>query len=145
MLILNFRSDYVTFLRNVRNGHFGRKARKQHNNISCADDNYKNRDQKTTADCRNSRERSELQLLCRYNSCKAVADNGEGWKTAFRITKKSRLTSLIQWIQESGRVSELRLLSFYINLSFLSCPDLNLINNWIHFDKDEKLGVGGKG
>ena len=22
---------------------------------------------------------------------------------------------------------------------------MNLINNWIHFDKDEKLGVGGKG
>ena len=56
-----------------------------------------------------------MQLLCRYNSCKAVADNGEGWKIAYRITKKSRLTSLIQWIQESGRVSELRLLSFYID------------------------------
>ena len=59
--------------------------------------------------------RSELQLLCRYNSCKAVADNGEGWKIAFRITKKSRLTSLIQWIQESGKVSELKLLSCYMN------------------------------
>ena len=62
-----------------------------------------------------NREHSELQLLCRYNSCKAVADNGEWWKTAFRITRKSRLTSLIQWIQESGRVSELKLLSFYID------------------------------
>ena len=30
-------------------------------------------------------------------------------------------------------------------LASLSCPELNLINNWIHFDKDEKLGVGGKG
>ena len=25
-----------------------------------------------------NREHSELQLLCRYNSCKAVANNGEG-------------------------------------------------------------------
>ena len=111
---LNFRSDYLTFLRNVRNGHFGRKARKQHNNISCADDNYENRDQKTTADYKNTREGSELQLLCRHNSCKAVADSGEGWRTAFRIKKKSRLTSLIQWIRESGGVSELRLLFFYV-------------------------------
>ena len=62
-----------------------------------------------------NRERSELQLLCRYNSCKAVANNGEGWKTAFRVTEKSNLTCLIQWIQESGRVSGLKLLSFYIN------------------------------
>ena len=58
---------------------------------------------------------SELQLLCRYNSCKAVANNGEGWKTAFQVTEKSSLTCLIQWIQESGRVSGLKLLSFYIN------------------------------
>ena len=114
-LFLNFRSDYVIYLRNVRNGHFGKEVEEKHNNINCADDNYENRDQKTTADCRNSREGSELQLLCRYNSCKAVADNGEGWRTAFRIKKKSRLTSLIQWIQESGRVSELRLLAFYKN------------------------------
>ena len=27
---------------------------------------------------RNSRNQSELQLLCRYNSCKAVANNGDG-------------------------------------------------------------------
>ena len=70
---------------------------------------------KTTADCRNSSEHSELQLLCRYNSYKAVADNGEGWRAAFRIKKKSRLASLIQRIQESGRVSGLKLLTFYIN------------------------------
>ena len=64
---------------------------------------------------RKTEQRSELQLLCGYNKCKAVANNGEGWRTAFRITKKSRLTSLIQWIQESERVSGLKLLSFYIN------------------------------
>ena len=58
---------------------------------------------------------------------------------------KLNLRSLIHWIQESGRVSGLELLAFYINFSFLSCPELNLINNWIHFHKDEKLGVGGKG
>ena len=33
----------------------------------------------------------------------------------------------------------------YEFLASLSCPELKLINNWIHFDKDEKLGVGGKG
>ena len=33
----------------------------------------------------------------------------------------------------------------FILLASLSCPELNLINNWIHFDKDEKLGVGRKG
>ena len=37
---------------------------------------------KTTTNCKSSRDRSELQLLCRYNSCKTVANNGEGWKTS---------------------------------------------------------------
>ena len=113
--ILNFRSVDVTFLRNVRNGHFGRKAKRKQNNISCDSKKNKNCDGKTTTNHGIDRERSELQLLCRYNSCKAVASNGEGWKTAFRVTEKSSLTCLIQWIQESGRVSGLRLLSFYIN------------------------------
>ena len=113
--ILNFRSDDVTFLRNVRNGHFGRKAKKKLNNISSDCEKNGNCGQETTTNQGVDRERSELQLLCRYNSCKAVANNGEGWKTAFRITEKSSLTCLIQWIQESGRVSGLKLLSFYIN------------------------------
>ena len=64
---------------------------------------------------RETEDRSELQLLCRYNSCKAVVNNSEGWKPAFRITEKSSLTCLIQWIRESGGVSGLRLLSFYMN------------------------------
>ena len=71
-------NDDVIFLRNVRGGHFDKKRERKHNNISCADDNNDNRDLKTAADCRNIRERSELQLLCCYNSCKAVANNGEG-------------------------------------------------------------------
>ena len=33
----------------------------------------------------------------------------------------------------------------YELLASLSCPDLKLINDRIHFGKDEKLGVGGKG
>ena len=61
---------------------------------------------------RETEDRSELQLLCRYNSCRAVANNSEGWKPAFRITEKSSLTCLIQWIRESGRVSGLKLSSF---------------------------------
>ena len=113
--ILNFRSDDVTFLRNVRNGHFGRKAKKNQNNISSDCEKNGNCGQETTTNQGVDRERSELQLLCCYNSCKAVANTGEGWKTAFRITEKSSLTCLIQWIQESERVSGLKLLSFYIN------------------------------
>ena len=31
--------SHVTILRNVQNGHFGRKAKKQHNNDSSDDDN----------------------------------------------------------------------------------------------------------
>ena len=39
--------------------------------------------------------RSELQLLCRYNSCKAVADNGEGWKiTDYEEVKINELDSV---------------------------------------------------
>ena len=113
--ILNFRSDDVTFLRNIRNGHFGKRAKKKQNNISSDCEKNGNCGQETTTNQGVDRERSELQLLCRYNSCKAVANNGEGWKTAFRVTEKSSLTCLIQWIQESGRVLGLKLLSFYIN------------------------------
>ena len=90
--ILNFRSDDVTFLRNVRNGHFGKEVKEKQNNISSDCEKNENSDQETTTNHGADRERSELQLLCRYNSCKAVANNGEGWKTAFRITEKSSLT-----------------------------------------------------
>ena len=43
---LNFRSGYVTFLRNVRNGHFGKKNEEKQNNISSADDKYENCEKK---------------------------------------------------------------------------------------------------
>ena len=46
--ILNFRSDDVTILRNVENGHFGKKAKKQHNYDSCTDENNEDCDRKTT-------------------------------------------------------------------------------------------------
>ena len=35
-----------------------------------------------------SRDRSELQRLCRYHRCKAIHANGEGWKPAFRRGNK---------------------------------------------------------
>ena len=35
-----------------------------------------------------SRDRSELQRLCRYNRCKAIHTNGEGWKQAFQRGNK---------------------------------------------------------
>ena len=69
-------------MRNDRHGHFDRKPEEKHNNISCDSVNNGNCDGETTTNCRSSRDRSELQLLCRYNSCKAVANNGEGWKTS---------------------------------------------------------------
>ena len=64
----------------------------RHNNISCDSENDENCDWKTTTKNRSNRDRSELQLLCRYNSCKAVANNGEGWKTAFRKENKSLIS-----------------------------------------------------
>ena len=44
--ILKIRSDDVTFLRNVRNGHFGKEVKEKHNNISCADEKYENCEKK---------------------------------------------------------------------------------------------------
>ena len=84
--ILNFRSDDVTFLRNAETAIFNKKRERKHNNISCADENNFYLRLRTVRKSRlendnelqNSRERSELQLLCCYNSCKAVANNGEG-------------------------------------------------------------------
>ena len=76
-------------------------------------------------DCRNSRDRSELQLLCRYNSCKAVVNNGEGWKTAFRKEDKS-LISPDSGIRR-GLGTE-TFINLYKLLASLLCPELNLIN-----------------
>ena len=40
---------------------------------------------------RSNRDSSELQLLCRYNSGKAVANNGEGWKSSQKVSLGSTL------------------------------------------------------
>ena len=40
-------TDWHT-LRNVRNGHFGKKAKKQHNNDSCTDEDNEDCDRITT-------------------------------------------------------------------------------------------------
>ena len=56
---------------------------------------------------------------CNYCAATIVArplrTTVKGKKPAFRIRRISRLTSLIQGIQESGRLSELKLLACYIN------------------------------
>ena len=56
---------------------------------------------------------------CNYCAATIVArplrTTMKGKKPAFRIRQKSRLTSLIQRIQESGRVSGLKLLLTHIN------------------------------
>ena len=56
---------------------------------------------------------------CNYCAATIVArplrTTVKGEKPAFRIRKKSRLTSLIHWIQESGRVSGLKLLLTRVN------------------------------
>ena len=62
---------------NGKNRHFGRKPEENQNNNSCDSDNYDNCDRKTTTNSRVSRDRSELQRLCRCSRCKAVHNNGE--------------------------------------------------------------------
>ena len=94
---------------------FWHRTEIKNNNISCDSDNDEDCDWKTTTNCRVSRDGSELQLLCRYNSCKAVANNSEGLKTAFRKENKSGL----------GTETYSILHKF---LASLSCPELNLIN-----------------
>ena len=86
---------------------------------------------------------------CNYCAATIVArplqTTVKGKKPAFRIRKKSRSTGLIQRIQESGRVSGRKILLTHMNFIILSCPDLNLVDIWISFDKDEVLRVGGGG
>ena len=79
--ILNFRSDDVTFLRNAKTAILTKNERENTTTTLVAltrttlSKLKKSKLKKTTT---NYRERSELQLLCCYNSCKAVANNGEG-------------------------------------------------------------------
>ena len=96
----------------------------KHNNISCDSDNDENCYWKTTTNCRSSRDRSELQLLCRYNSCKAVANNGEGWKTALREEDKGLITPDSRIRRGLGTGTFIIL---YKLLASLLCPELNLI------------------
>ena len=74
---------------------------------------------------RSNRDSSELQLLCRYNSGKAVANNGEGWKTAFREEDKGLITpeSRIQRGLGTGTF-----IILYKRFASLLCPELNFIN-----------------
>ena len=74
---------------------------------------------------RSDRDHSELQLLCRYNSCKAVANNGEGWKTAFRKENKSLISPDSRIRRGLGTGTYIIL---YKLLASLLCPELNLIN-----------------
>ena len=63
--------------------------------------------------------------MCRYNSCKAVANNGEGWKTVFRKEDKSLISP------DSGMRRGLgtgTFINLYKLLASLSCLELNLIN-----------------
>ena len=111
--ILNFRSGDVTFLRNAKTAIFTKNEGKNRTTLSAITNSTKSR-LEINEELPNSRGRSELQLLCCYNSCKAVASNGEGWKPALRVSVNSTLRSLIHRIQESGRVSGRELLWTYI-------------------------------
>ena len=73
--ILNFRSDDVTFLRNAETAILTKNERENTTTLVALTIATTIVIRKTAADCR---KRSELQLLCCYNSCKAVANNGEG-------------------------------------------------------------------
>ena len=54
------------------------KTRKKNTTTLSAIANRTKIEIKNDNELQSSREHSELQLLCRYNSCKAVANNGEG-------------------------------------------------------------------
>ena len=54
-----------------------RKPVKNQNNNSCDEDHYEKKEDQNRRKSRVSRDRSELQRLCRYYRCKAVHNNGE--------------------------------------------------------------------
>ena len=62
------------------NGHFNKKrVKEQNNNVSCADENnFIEIEEVEIEEKQQQIAENELQLLCCYNSCKAVANNGEG-------------------------------------------------------------------
>ena len=57
---------------------FWKETRKNQNNNGCDRDIYEKIEDQNLRKSRVSRDRSELQQLCRYNRCKAVQNNGEG-------------------------------------------------------------------
>ena len=80
--ILNFRSDDVTFLRNAETAILTKNERENTTTLVALTTTtlsaIANKTKIEIKKRQHSRERSELQLLCCYNSCKAIANNGEG-------------------------------------------------------------------
>ena len=113
--ILNFRSDDVTFLRNAETAILTKNERENTTTLVALT--------KTTIIVIEKQQQiagiAENVPSCNYCAATIVARplraTVKGEKPAFRIRRKSRLASLIQWIQESGRVSGLKLLACYIN------------------------------
>ena len=113
--ILNFRSDDVTFLRNAETAILTKNERENTTILVALTI--------TTIIVIEKQQQiagiAENVLSCNYCAATIVARplraTVKGEKPAFRIRRKSRLASLIQWIQEFGRVSGLKLLACYKN------------------------------
>ena len=113
--ILNFRSDDVTFLRNAETAILTKNERENTTTLVALTI--------TTIIVIEKQQQiagiAENVSSCNYCAATIVARplraTVKGEKPAFRIRRKSRLASLIQWIQESGRVSGLKLLACYKN------------------------------
>ena len=113
--ILNFRSDDVTFLRNAETAILTKNERENTTTLVALTI--------TTIIVIEKQQQiagiAENVLSCNYCAATIVARplraTVKGEKPAFRIRRKSRLASLIQWIQEFGRVSGLKLLACYKN------------------------------
>ena len=113
--ILNFRSDDVTFLRNAETAILTKNERKNTTTLVALTI--------TTIIVIEKQQQiagiAENVPSCNYCAATIVARplraTVKGEKPAFRIRRKSRLASLIQWIHKSGRVSGLKLLACYKN------------------------------
>ena len=113
--ILNFRNDDVTFLRNAETAILTKNERENTTTLVALTI--------TTIIVIEKQQQiagiAENVPSCNYCAATIVARplraTVKGEKPAFRIRRKSRLASLIQWIQESGRVSGLKLLACYKN------------------------------
>ena len=113
--ISNFRSDDVTFLRNAETAILTKNERENTTTLVALTI--------TTIIVIEKQQQiagiAENVPSCNYCAATIVARplraTVKGEKPAFRIRRKSRLASLIQWIQEFGRVSGLKLLACYKN------------------------------